>query len=520
MAERSEYAVIRFVDQNGYCHMVSDYVKGYSLMQYVKMDIPVAKKCLIHWMAELAHQLEQYSKCEEEKAYGFVNPYAVIVTEDERLLLLDAADQESEELVKRMRKKKVRALFVRKHHMLSQRMERADDFYGFAKTILFMMDQFRLDETFTRREERALRKIVGRCMEGQSTGRGIWKEIQRELGRLEQDEGKKVLDHKGLRKLSIVAALVIAVAAGAVFGKKGRPIPQTVIQAKRNEVEDEKEDRKEESVEQEERTEEAEIKTEEEDAAKNVESLMELGLIHFVDWQDYEKSCEYLESAAKKSEQAGNYLTIARNLQSGGTENLIRREIERAVKDIRQKQGKEESVLYQIPLLYGYELLGTKDARQEIIEMGEVLHEQYQWSEKEWNRERQIEQCLARAYERVGETERAIQIYGRIKELERETEEKEKVYLRMEALYEKNGDSDKAWEICEEAVKSFPKSERVQVHYLRYQLADKKTKREDCAKTIKKFVKSCPNLLENEEFKALQEEYEIIISGEAVTVEK
>ena len=82
MAERSEYAVFRFLEQNGYCHMISDYVKGISIMQYVKEEYPVSRECLWHWMAEIAQRLEQYYKWENGKAYGFVNPYAVIIGED------------------------------------------------------------------------------------------------------------------------------------------------------------------------------------------------------------------------------------------------------------------------------------------------------------------------------------------------------------------------------------------------------------------------------------------------------
>ena len=44
MEERRDYAVLRFVDQNGWSYMVNDYAKGCSLMEYIKQGIRVEKE--------------------------------------------------------------------------------------------------------------------------------------------------------------------------------------------------------------------------------------------------------------------------------------------------------------------------------------------------------------------------------------------------------------------------------------------------------------------------------------------
>lgn len=545
LAERTEYAVVRFLDQNGYCHMVSDYVKGYSLMQYVKMELCVSKKCMFRWMTELAHQMEQYSKCEEENAYGYVNPYAVIVTEEERILLLDAGDQESEVLVKRMQKKKVRALFVRRKRVLSQRVEREDDFYGFAKTIQFMAAKLPTDDVITRKEERILRKVVDRCLEGKKADVREWKEIQKELRKLESEEAGTVPGEGRLRRLGIAAVVTVAAAAGVVFWQSGRETKRAVIQAESQEknvgnsqsMKNEALDGtpEEESEDQSARGRNgADVQEEQRrlsDAPTSEGAALELGLIYLADWQDYAESCRYLELAAGKNELAGNYLTIARSLQRGGAENLIKREVERAVEDIRLELKPEfetaeterlqkRNTLYQLPLLYGYELLESKESALEIVEIGELLDTDYEWSEDERSRERQVKKCMAKAYERLGELEKAIQMYERLKEFDQNEEEKETIYLRMEALYEERGEADKAWGVCKEAVEKLPEAERIQIHYIRRQLADKKVERKLCAEAVKMAIQNCPELEENEEFKALQEEYEIVIEGNRVVVGK
>ena len=81
MEERRDYAVLRFVDQNGWSYMVNDYAKGCSLMEYIKQGIRVEKETVFDWIRQLSKQLEQYYRCgNEDAAYGYVNPYAVIIT--------------------------------------------------------------------------------------------------------------------------------------------------------------------------------------------------------------------------------------------------------------------------------------------------------------------------------------------------------------------------------------------------------------------------------------------------------
>ena len=47
--ERRDYAVLRFVDQNGWSYMVNDYAKGCSLMEYIKQGIRVEKETAVSY---------------------------------------------------------------------------------------------------------------------------------------------------------------------------------------------------------------------------------------------------------------------------------------------------------------------------------------------------------------------------------------------------------------------------------------------------------------------------------------
>lgn len=503
MAERKEYAVIRFLNQNGYCHMVSDYVKGYSLMQCVKMEIPVTKKCLIQWMAELAYQMEQYSRCEREKAYGCMNPYAVIVTEEEKILLLDTADRESEDTVRRMRKKKVRTLFVRRNHVLSQRMDKEDDWYGFGKTMQFMREKIHLEERLTKREEWKLRRIENRCLEGKRAGIREWKDLQRELQRLikEAKTGKKEERRCPVQKSLVVAILLIITGLLLYVRRFAGAEKDERMQA---ELKKTGEGTNEECLEEESRCDEA---------------AMELGLIYLVDWKEYEQSCKYLEAAAKKSELAGNYLVIAQSLKKGETENRRKTEIERAVRDIEEGiSEKKDSILYQIPVMWGYELLGTQEGAGEIVKLGEALNEERRWREEELNREISMKECMAAAYEKQGERGNAIDIYENLKEICPGDERREGIWMELERLYEEDGDAEKADTVCREAAEALPESAKLQIHRIRRMLKNQETDRADCARAVKETLERAPGLAESEEFKVLEEEYAIVVSGGEVLV--
>ena len=297
MAERTEYAVLRFLDQNGYCHVVNDFVKGSSFMQYVKAEAVITKRMFFFWMTELAYQMEQYYKCEEGRAYGYVNPYAVIVTEEQEILLLDTADQGNEEIVQRMQKKKVRALFVRREYVLSQKMRTEDDWYGFGKLIQFMTDRCCISERMTVKEERAVRRIAEKCISGKYEGVRGWREVKKELRRLKNmEEGRveksgKRREKSEVQRMLLGAAAIVAALAAVITMMQGREhigkadSTDTVL-AEELQGGEEEEDSLEEL---------ASGKELNEIQEKSGRVSLEMGLLYFVELEDFEKSYEYLK---------------------------------------------------------------------------------------------------------------------------------------------------------------------------------------------------------------------------------
>ena len=210
MEERRDYAVLRFVDQNGWSYMVNDYAKGCSLMEYIKQGIRVEKETVFEWIRQLSKQLEQYYRCgNEDAAYGYVNPYAVIITGDGMLCLLDINEPENEELLKQMKKKKLRMLFVRKERVLSQKTERSDDLYGLAKIMEFTAEKCLDPKAFTRKEERVWKRMLGKCYSSGKNAIKVLKNMQKEIGFLER-EMERPRDKVSAKKI-LLAILAVCI---------------------------------------------------------------------------------------------------------------------------------------------------------------------------------------------------------------------------------------------------------------------------------------------------------------------
>lgn len=526
MAERTEYAVFRFVDQNGYCHMVSDYVKGRTVMQYVKEGKSVSKQRFWKWCADLLHQLEQYYKWEEDKAYGGVNPYAVIVADDGGIKLLDVVDSDSQELVKRMQKKNVRVLFVRWEHVLARKADRGDDSYGLGKTFQFMAEKCHIEPAFTRKEERNFRKMISRCLDGKAADvRGL-KELQKDVRALgdvkaggkeeeprRRGKGSGASEKKRVKLLWAIAVSVI-LTVGIVWG--------------RGEGADDEASKRKAFSEADSGGEVNEEISGSSDVTWEARLWLELGLIYCGEMEEYGRGMGYLERAAETFPLAEAYRTMEIYLQKGGDENQVKRELERAVETGRKELESEKEWIegkeyrYMLPFLEAYRILDTEEAWQKAAEEAEKLKEMESWREgkEAGKKEQTIEEYLAKAYEVLEQPEKAAAEYERVKELESDEAALEVLYLKLEDLYEELKDGENAWKICRESVEKVPGSERLWVRYIEKHLRDGGIEKAVCEEAVKKGIKASPELAQNAEFQKLATEYEIRIEGEEVWIGK
>lgn len=523
MTERTEYAVLRFVDKNGYCHMVSDYVKGSSIAGYIKEHPRMERQHFFHLLSQITTVALQYSKWQDEDSYGYMNPYAFILAGEE-LTMLDTKDEENEEVIAFMQKKNIRSLFMRPHRVLTLKMNFDDDMYGLGKTLQFLAAKCELIPKMSRREEKILKRVISKCLDEKKKSVKDLKEVNRELRQLEGTENKKNTG-RGVKRVIIVvsAGAVILVSAAFLRGDAdntayaGRK-KADMVRAHEVNVKDEAENS----------DEAAALK---EVSQEYIDAELELGLLYFTELGDRQKAVSCMEEVENSSGLAQIYLKIFSFLQQEKNETYIGRELEQTLESGQEqlkeyqtgtKDWEEKQVLYEMPFLRAYGLLDTGTAAEKSIELCSGLLENEKWRlvQQGDGRESEIRICLAGAYEKVGDEERALEEYETVKGLEHDKKVQEQIFVKLADLYDKTKQPEKVWETLKEGTQKVADSEVLWLHYLRQCCADTGIERAACADYIKQALEAIPQLTENEEFKKLQKEYEITVEGENICVGK
>ena len=267
----------------------------------------------------------------------------------------------------------------------------------------------------------------------------------------------------------------------------------------------------------------------EETAGQERKAYLELGLMEYMELEDYEMSRKSLEEAATGSTLANDYLEIIQYLERRDSNYYIKRNLEQALargkeklENMRKEETEGKVFLYKMPLLQGYRLLDTRDAWREVKRIGEEMRDQEAWNG--WkdveNKEMEVRYYLAESYEMLEEPEKAIEEYESLRVLEHDEMKLESVYLKLEELYDETEQHEKAWEICRQSVEEVPKSEKIWVEYIRRHCRDSSIERTVCVEVVKKAIEVIPEIIENREFMELEKEYEIVTGDNGVTVGK
>lgn len=507
MINKTEYAVYRFLDKNGYCHMVSDCVRGASLAQLAAGKAVLKKQQFWNWASALFLQAEQFYKWEEGESYGWFMPYAVIVAENGELLLLDVQEEGNGEIRSIMEKKAVRSLFVRKERVLTQHMTAEDDAYGLGKTLQFMAAKFPVSPDFTRKEIRVLERMIEKCTGGQELTAGLLKELRKEVRRCQE---RPAPGKRRKAALAAVAAAVSLTAAVTVFAASGteekapeKKPPASVEQGL------------------------GAVKTTEPEAGSSGENReMELALLYLYALEKEEPGLDYLEEAAglegAEGELADCYGSIYRYLQRtqiSFDEEELTEFLEKGEETLEEVPVKEElAYLYRLPFLRGWALLDTETAGEHMEALGEELTAEDRWGLTE-DQEKELREYLAKARELLGNREGAAREYEALKEGEENPEELEQIYLKLMELYAQE-DRESLWETCREAVKELPESGTLWLSYIRLQCEDEAVERERCVETVKEALAAVPDLKEEPDFQKLCQTSGITVEGETVWAEE
>lgn len=158
------YEVIRFVERGNHCHPVMDCVPGQLLIYRVQQESKVEKNQIFKWLKELAEQLEFYHRWKRDQPYRYLNPYSVLVTKDEEIVLLDMEAQSNEFVLRNMQKQAMRNHFVKPIVHMKENTRQQQDLYAYGKTVQFLLANVSASPALTKREEYRLSKVIEKCL--------------------------------------------------------------------------------------------------------------------------------------------------------------------------------------------------------------------------------------------------------------------------------------------------------------------------------------------------------------------
>lgn len=141
-----------------------DYVAGELLIYRIRRCPDIEKQILFRWFHQLLTQIEQYQKCKNQQCYRYVNPYSVLITQDEQILLLDLDAESNAFVLKNLQKRAMRNHFVKPVVHIKENTKISLDLYGYAKTIQFILAATCVAPSLTGWEKHRLVKLIDRCL--------------------------------------------------------------------------------------------------------------------------------------------------------------------------------------------------------------------------------------------------------------------------------------------------------------------------------------------------------------------
>lgn len=470
MRLQKKYEVIRLIKQNVGCHMVMDYVEGQILAEYVRIHPDIEKEKLFLWIRQIVKQLEYIHEVKRVKEYRYVTPFCMVVKNDQTIAFLDLNAKSNESILDFLNKEMIRKSFFPSKELY-------DDFYSLGKTIQFLLAQTCLTPALTRKEEAKFKKIVSKCLSGNSKkGYQNFSDI---VLQFPQTKNKKIL-------LFIrIILLILAVTAGRWSIKMQIRNSDNSFQ---------------------------------EGTVTNGEEIpfFEIGMAYFLKLEDYERSKQMFKRVKDKNGISKYYEEMCSYML--GESKKTKSEMEELLKTLEKQTAEESNADYMRSILKVYMKINTDYADKMVMKLGEKLLMMEDWKREDIGHEteQELRKALASVYEKKGVYDKALEQYKCLSEWIKS----EAFYLSMLRISEKCSLPDETAQICLRGIQEYPKSKELRVRYIQIQCTNPNISKEESVDLIKHMIQECPELLEDKGFQKLQIEYGIVIEGEDVWLKK
>ena len=168
MEEKKGYNVLKLVMQGNRCYVSTDYIRGKPLIYWLKYHPGIPKEQFYRWISEILRSLEYFHQTQGAPSYQYVNPYSIIVSEEQKLFLLDAGNKKHEDMLHLMQRRMVREHFLSTANQYYQKASVREDIYGLGKTLQYLIASAEITPSLSKREEKKLQKIISKCLNQKS----------------------------------------------------------------------------------------------------------------------------------------------------------------------------------------------------------------------------------------------------------------------------------------------------------------------------------------------------------------
>ncbi len=516
-----DFDVLRLIEHGKSCYVSSENVRGVQLIYWLKDHTSLPKEELFGWIRDLAYMLAQIHKCRGQPSYRYVNPYSVIVTEDNRLYYLDAEAGSNEERIQQMKRPNVREYFLPGEASYYQKASKELDVYGLGKTIQYMIAVTEIEPALTRKEEKKLQNVIQRCLAIDS--KHPCERVEDLLKMLPKYRKKASGKPKRWKVLAVLVILVTVLAVVCIIclpHVKGEEKAEAVTDIGETGLWLEEADEIAEGIEalgqvgelfeeMEKNSENASTQTVsdsewqkklDQEVSENEALHMELGLIYFLEAEDYLSSKSHF-SEAQGHPAAKPLATVCLYLERKEEEpEEVRQALKSAQEGIKEEPEMMQRDYWQC-LLKGYMALDDPADDEDIIRLGEKCLAE-EWSDDfNW-----IRGCVAAAYERKEDYGKAESLYTEWMQKDPDGADRQELYEKLSSLYEADEKPDYARSLLRDGIEEFPSSLDLRLRYAGILCQDDQVGRDFCIEEMNTCIRELPQIQEEEEFQKLLKE--------------
>lgn len=500
MPERDGYETIKMIDRGDKCHIVMDYVKGDPLIYWLRYHPDISKQQLFTWIESIISQMERYHRSDSGACYRYLNPYSIIVTRNETLMLLDLEADSNGDILRNMQKRVIRTNFMPQDGTRRSKLE--TDLFCTGKTIQFLLAQTDASPKLTRREERLLSKMISRCIDSGKQSYGDFQSVLHQLPKQKSIGNKShkitgnihAINAKRHFRIGLLAVIAIVIAVCAIL----QPFPSS----------------KGDNLGVSNNVQEIKAKETQQDTAHMDDDIyMDMGLLQFVQLQEYEKSKEYFTKISDHNEGAAYYIQMANYLlgnDSRETDAKIMEVLGKLEAFVQTENAK--NWMYQfVAIIRVYGTQDSRTANEHILKLGKQLNSSVQWSEMSEELVMEVKNYMAVSYEEMNQNEDAVKCYVELIESWTDNNKVEGVYSSLCMLYKELEKPAEAIECAKQGIARYPSSTELKIDYMTLLCGEQSISRETCAQEIKKCMDADSKIKEEERFHILQKEYNITI---------